>query len=37
MLFSLMLFFDVPLEPRTKVLVAPTWTDNRGSGSAPNK
>ena len=37
-LFSLMLFFDdVPPEPRTKVQVAPTWTDNRGNGSALNK
>ena len=37
-LFSLMLFFDdvddVPPEPRTKVRVAPTWTDNRGKMSA---
>ena len=37
-LFSLMLFFgDVPPEPRTKVQEAPTWTDNRGNGSALNK
>ena len=37
-LFSLMLFFhDVHPELRTKVQVAPTWTDNRGNGSALNK
>ena len=29
-LFSLMLFFEeLPREPRTRVQVAPTWTDNR--------
>ena len=38
MLFSLMLFFDdFPPELRTKVQLAPTWTDNRGNGSALNK
>ena len=37
-LFSLVLFFDdIQPEPRTKVQVAPTWTDNRGNGSALNK
>ena len=36
--FSLVLLFDdVPSEPRTKVQVAPTWTDNRGNGSALHK
>ena len=37
-LFSLMLFFfDVHPEPRTKVQVAPTRTDNCGNGSAPKQ
>ena len=37
-LFSLILFFDdIQPEFRTKVQVAPTWTGNRGNGSALNK
>ena len=34
-LISLKLFFgDEPKKGRTKVQVVPTWTDNRGNGSA---
>ena len=37
-LISLKLFFgDEPKRERTKVQVVPTWTDNRGNGSALNK
>ena len=37
-LFSLLLFFEPPKEgERTRVQVAPTWTDNRANGSALNK
>ena len=37
-LISLKLFFgDEPKQRRTKVQVVPTWSDNRGNGSALNK
>ena len=37
-LISLKLFFgDEPKQERTKVQVVPTWTHNRGNGSALNK
>ena len=36
-LLSLKLFHgETPLDHRTRVLVAPTWTDNRGNGAALN-
>ena len=37
-LISLKLFFcDIPGRGRTQIQVVPTWTDNRGNGSALNK
>ena len=37
-LISLKLFHgEIPAPHRSRVLVAPTWTDNRGNGAALNK